>query len=246
MNHLPLYIGSFLALVTFLTIAIFYKAARNSKTTLVALVAWLLVQSIIGLSGFYQVTDSIPPRFSLTIVPPILFIIALFIAPKGRQYIDSLDMKSLTILHAVRIPVELIIFSLFVYKALPELMTFEGKNLDILSGITAPIVFYFVYVKKNLGKTALLVWNFVCLGLLINIVGTAILSAPFPFQQFAFEQPAIAILYFPFVWLPCCIVPLVLLSHLASIRQIIKSYASAKPEKSLQRMERRELSMDMN
>jgi hypothetical protein len=60
----------------------------------------------------------------------------------------------------------------------------------------------------------------ICLGLLINIVSNAILSAPFPFQQFAFDQPNIAVLYFPFIWLPCCVVPLVLLSHLAAIRQL--------------------------
>jgi hypothetical protein len=67
---------------------------------------------------------------------------------------------------------------------------------------------------------ALLAWNFLCLGLLINIVFTALLSAPFPFQRFAFDQPNIALAYFPFTWLPCWIVPLVLLSHLVSIRKL--------------------------
>jgi hypothetical protein len=38
---------------------------------------------------------------------------------------------------------------------------------------------------------------------------------------FAFDQPNIAVLYFPFNWLPSCIVPLVLLSHLAAIRQLL-------------------------
>ncbi|HEX5025988.1 MAG TPA: hypothetical protein VFV68_11990, partial [Agriterribacter sp.] len=67
----------------------------------------------------------------------------------------------------------------------------------------------------------ILLWNFICLALLINIVVNAVLSAPFPFQQFAFDQPDIAVLYFPFNWLPAVVVPIVLLSHLATIRQII-------------------------
>ena len=100
-------------------------------------------------------------------------------------------------------------------------MTFEGRNLDILSGLTAPLIYYFGYVKKQLPKSVLLGWNILCLGLLINIVRLAILSAPFPFQTLAFDQPNIAILYFPFVWLPCCVVPLVLLSHLATIRKLL-------------------------
>lgn len=94
-------------------------------------------------------------------------------------------------------------------------MTFEGRNFDILSGLTAPIIFYFGFVTKQLDRKVILIWNFICLALLINIVVVAILSAPFPFQQFAFDQPNIAVLYFPFNWLPSCVVPLVLLSHLS-------------------------------
>ena len=62
----------------------------------------------------------------------------------------------------------------------------------------------------------------IALGLLLNIVFIAIFSAPFSFQKFAFEQPNIAVLFFPFSWLPAFIVPVVLFCHLASIRQLIK------------------------
>jgi hypothetical protein len=65
------------------------------------------------------------------------------------------------------------------------------------------------------------IWNVICLGLLFNIVINAILSAPFPIQRFAFDQPDVAVLYFPFTWLPCCVVPVVLLSHLAVLRQLL-------------------------
>jgi len=34
-----------------------------------------------------------------------------------------------------------------------------------------------------------MLWNFVCLGLLLNIVINALLSLPSAFQQFAFDQP---------------------------------------------------------
>lgn len=224
MNNLPIFVSIALMLTTLLTVGIFYRAAHYSKTTLFILVIWLLIQTAIGLSGFYLATDAMPPRFSLTIVPPVLFIILLFLTSKGRRYLDSLDSKALTLLHSIRIPVELVLFFLMLNKAIPELMTFEGRNFDIVSGITAPLIFYFRFIKNKLNKTVLLIWNFICLGLLINIVAIAILSAPFPFQRLAFDQPNIAVLYFPFIWLPCCIVPLVLLSHLAAIRQIILSY----------------------
>jgi hypothetical protein len=221
MENLPTYISIVFGLTTILAVGLFYKATNNSKITLLILLTWLALQTFIGLSGFYKVTDTIPPRFLLLVLPPILFIIGLFATSKGRQFIDSLDIKTLTILHTVRIPVEIVLFWLFINKTVPEIMTFEGRNFDILSGLTAPIIFYFGFVRKQLDRKIILLWNFICLGLLINIVANAVLSAPFPFQKFAFDQPNIAVLYFPFNWLPSCIVPLVLLSHLATIRQLL-------------------------
>lgn len=220
MENLPVYISILFGLTTILTTWLFYIAAGNSKPVLLIILIWLAVQALIASSGFYTVTDTTPPRFLLLVLPPFLGITGLFMSPKGRKFIDSLDLKRLTILHTIRIPVEIVLFFLFIYKAVPELMTFEGRNFDILSGITAPVIFYFAFVRKQFGRKVLLIWNVICLVLLINIVSNAILSAPFPLQQFAFEQPNIAVLYFPFIWLPCCVVPLVLLSHLAAIRQL--------------------------
>lgn len=221
MPILPLYISITFVLTTLATVFLFYKATNNSKTTLVVLLAWLGIQAGIGLSGFYAVTDTIPPRFLLMVGPPFFLIIVLFATAKGRKYIDGLNVKTLTILHIVRIPVELVLLWLFMNRAVPELMTFEGRNFDIVSGITAPIIYYFGFIKKRLNTKVILIWNFICLGLLINIVVNAVLAAPFPFQQFAFDQPNIAVLHFPFNWLPCCVVPLVLFSHLATIRQLL-------------------------
>jgi hypothetical protein len=135
---------------------------------------------------------------------------------------DGLPLAHLTYLHVVRIPVEIVLYLLFINHTVPELMTFEGRNLDIISGVSSPLIAYFGIAKGKPKKTLLLIWNFICLGLLFNIVIHAVLSAPFPFQQFAFDQPNIAVLHFPFIWLPTFIVPLVLFSHLTSIRQLIK------------------------
>jgi hypothetical protein len=221
MNGLPIYISIFFGLTTILTVLLFYKASHGSKTTLMILFSWLALQTAIGLSGFYTVTNTFPPRFILMVLPALLFIIVLFVTSKGRKYIDSLDVKTLTILHVVRIPVELVLLGLFMHNLVPKIMTFEGRNFDILAGLTAPVIFYVGFIKKKISSKAIILWNFICLGLLINIVVLAALSAPFSFQQFGFEQPNIAVLYFPFLWLPCCLVPIVLLSHLAAIRQLL-------------------------
>ncbi len=220
-ENLPSYIGFVFGTTTLLTVWLFYQATRSSVTTLTLLIAWLTVQALVGLSGFYTVTNTLPPRFLLLVVPPLLFILGLFLTKPGKEFLDSLDPKMLTYLHTIRVPVELVLFWLFVQGQVPELMTFEGRNFDILSGLTAPFVAYYGYDKQKLSPIALLIWNFICLALLINIVTNAVLSAPFPFQRFAFDQPNVGVLYFPFVWLPGCVVPLVLLAHLVSIRQLL-------------------------
>ncbi|HVF98046.1 MAG TPA: hypothetical protein VM871_12020 [Flavisolibacter sp.] len=220
MKNLPLYMLIGPMAITFLTLFFLYKASGNSKKVLFISLAWLSLQAAVGLSGFYTVTDSIPPRFMLTLFPPLMAIAALFFTKRGNAFLDSLNAKWLTLLHVVRVPVEMMLLALFLQKYVPQLMTFEGRNFDILSGLTAPIVFYFGYIRKTISRTVLLSWNFICIALLLNIVINAVFAAPFPFQRFAFEQPNVAVLYFPFVWLPAFIVPAVLLSHLACIRQL--------------------------
>ncbi|MFZ1676642.1 MAG: hypothetical protein WAT91_05180 [Saprospiraceae bacterium] len=220
MENVPIYASALFALLTFLTVFLFYKASGNDRKTLFILLGWLAIQTKISLSGFYQVTGTIPPRIILIGLPAVLFIAGLFITAKGRAYVDQLDLKKLTLLHTIRVAVEFVLLWLFIYKAIPQRMTFEGYNFDILAGLTAPLIYYFVFVKMIFSRRFLLVWNIACLCLLINIIIQAIFSTPTVFQQFAFDQPNIAILYFPFVWLPCCVVPLVFLSHLAAIRQL--------------------------
>lgn len=206
---------------TLLTIFLFYRAANNSILVLTLLLGWIVLQGILAVNGLYTNTTILPPRLMLAVLPTLLLILVLFIIPKGKLFIASLDVKKLTLLHTIRIPVEIVLFYLFIEKKVPQLMTFEGLNFDILSGITAPLIYYFGYITKQLNSKIILLWNFICLGLLLNIVLIAILSAPFPFQKLAFDQPNSAVLYFPFIWLPCCVVPLVLISHLASIYQLL-------------------------
>lgn len=162
--------------------------------------------------------NSLPPHFALAIGPPVIFITYLAVF-RRKMLVETSSSKHLTLLHTIRIAVELVLFCLFQMGEIPKLMTFEGSNPDILSGITAPLI-WLAYQKGLVGNRGLLVWNIVCLGLLLNIVVRAILSAPTPLQQFAFDQPNVGILKAPYVLLPAFIVPAVLFSHVAAILKL--------------------------
>ena len=221
MDTLPLYISLVFGFTLLASIALFYKAANYSKTVLTVIILWIIVQSTISISGFYKSENTLPPRFALLLMPPLLMIILLFVTKKGKIFTDGLNIKMLTVIHIIRIPVELVLLWLFISKTIPELMTFEGRNFDILSGISAPIVYYFTFIQNKMNSRFLLIWNLICLALVINIAINAVLSLPTSFQQFAFDQPNIALLQFPFTLLPSVLVPIVVFSHLVSIRQLL-------------------------
>jgi len=223
MEHLPLYIPITFALTTLLTVILLYKAGNYAKSVINIPLLWLALQAAIALSGFYLISTGNPPRFALLLIPPMVLILVLFPIKKGRLFMDSFNAKTLTLLHIVRVPVELSLYWLFLHKAVPVIMTFEGRNFDILCGLTAPVVYYWGYIKNKLSKSVLLAWNIACLLLLANIVITAVFSAPFKFQKFAFDQPNIALFYFPFIWLPSFIVPAALFAHLVNIRKLVTS-----------------------
>lgn len=229
--QLPSYIPLVFILTTIATLLLFYMAVKASTAAivrkrsvliLICLMLWLALQGILAITGVFTATDAMPPRILLWgVLPAIITIISLFLTAGGRAFIDSLPLTSLTYLHVVRIPVEIVLWWLSLNKAIPQLMTFEGRNFDILAGITAPFVAYYGLQKGKLNRQAVLIWQLVALGLLLNIVVNAILSAPTSFQKFAFDQPNFAIFYFPFSWLPAFIVQVVLFAHLAAIRQLM-------------------------
>jgi hypothetical protein len=220
MENLPYYIPAVFIVTTICAVIFLFVAAKFSRITLFVVIALLLLQALLSLRGFYLVTNSNPPRLLFLLIPPLVLIVFLFSTVNGKKFIHSLSLPALTILHVVRIPVEIVLFWLYLHKSVPQLMTFEGRNWDLLSGLSAPFIYYFGMVKKRLSRKLIIGWNIVCIALLLNIVVNAALSAPVPFQQFAFDQPNIAVLYFPFVWLPGFIVPLVLFAHLAAIQKL--------------------------
>lgn len=229
-ENLPFFVPAIFILTTFLTVGIFLYAVKRgsftSKTTKVLsflIPFWLFFQSVLSITGFYAAPDSMPPRLPVfAVLPAIITIILLFIFSR-KDLIERLPLKTLTILHVIRIPVELILLWLFQYGLVPQLMTFEGRNFDMLSGISAPFIAWLAFRKGRLNRPLLIGWNVFALLLLINIVVNAFLSFPSPFQQLAFDQPNRAIAYFPYIWLPSVIVPIVLFSHLTALWQLLKS-----------------------
>ncbi|MEN8928107.1 MAG: hypothetical protein ABF242_09135 [Flavobacteriales bacterium] len=223
-NHLPGDLPIFLSILfiacTLFTLIILYAASNKSKNVLITSLVWLGLQGVLSYGLFYTDTTTLPPKFAFAIVPTLIFMGFLFFTKSGKEYIQSINLKTLYLVHVVRIPVEFGLLGLAIYKAIPFLMTFEGVNFDIFAGITAPLIILGYFVKNWFSDKLVLIWNVVCLGLLLAIIVNAVLSVQSPLQTQGFDQPNIAILHFPYNWLASYIVPVVIFAHSVSIKRV--------------------------
>ena len=224
--NIPIYVSAIFILTSILTVAMFYRICKMvsfsvANEIVLGLGAWVILQGVVSASGFYLKTEAFPPRFALAVVPAFIAIIYFLATKRGQKFLNKLPLKYLTLLHICRVPVEIVLLWLYQNQQIPQSMTFEGRNFDILSGLTALPMAWFAFQNGEIKRIPLLVWNIICLALVLNVVTIGILSAPTPLQQWAFEQPNVGVLKFPFVWLPSVIVPIVILSHLMAIRRLL-------------------------
>lgn len=194
---------------------------RIQWVTGIVLTAWLSITGYLAWSGFFLEREAVPPRLMLTVAPTLATVIMLVAYARSRRFLFRIPFFTLTYLHIIRIPVEIVLWWLYRQGMVPEIMTFENGNWDILSGITAPFVAHFLDASNPRHRLAYFIWNLVAFGLLLNIVVRAVLSAPFVTQLLSFDQPNVGVLYFPFIWLPVFIVPMVLLSHLVAMNKVM-------------------------
>ena len=201
--------------ITLLSFFLFYYGTGKHKRVMVVSMVWLLVVGMVSYSGYFTNTTARPPRF-LLLIPAIIGLSVLLF-----KTVDKTKPRTnfLLAIHALRLPVEWILFQLFLQKKVPVIMTFKGWNFDIIMGISAILLLlYTLLTRKSISRRFFLVWNIAGLIFLTTIVAIAILSSPLPLQQFAFDQPNIAVLEFPFTYLPAFIVPLVYIVHVVAIK----------------------------
>jgi len=204
-------------LISIICWLLLYLAARKEKRILVICIIWLTIVGVLAYSGFFEINDDMPPKFVIAVLGGVMMVVYYFRIIE----IPKIDFKMLLLIHVLRIPVEISLHQLFSEKQIPKIMTYEGWNFDILMGISALVIFaYLHFSKKELSNRFLWVWNIVGVVMLLTIVVIAILSAPLPIQQFGFDQPNLALVKFPFIFLPAFIVPIVFLSHFLAIKKL--------------------------
>jgi hypothetical protein len=195
-------------------------AVRGVRVAGMALVGWLALTGMLAERGFFDDFQSIPPRLVLALGPPLLTLLALTFSRRIVPLLASLPPAWPVAAQTFRVPVEIVLWRLAVAGVIPELLSFTGRNVDILVGLTAPVVAYACFVRRAWPARVAVWWNWAGIVILLNVVVHAQLSAPTPWRLFETDPPTTFIADWPYIWLPDFLVPLAWLLHAVSLRQL--------------------------
>ncbi len=159
--------------------------------------------------------------------PPLLLLVAGAVAllawattrPVATRLLQHTPRAWPVALQTLRVPIELMLFGLYTAGRMPVHLTLEGRNVDVLVGLSAPVVAWLVHTGR-LGARALAVWNVASLACLANIVGMSITTMPGPLQRPWPGVSNVVVTEVPFVLLPALLVPVALFGHVLSLRQL--------------------------
>jgi hypothetical protein len=216
---MPAFLISALAVIcAAILIIILHRSTRQAVLLAVAAVAWFTVIGILAQAGFFSNFAATPPRLLLALAMPAVGLAIVFRSNSLRESLAATPIAVLIYLQVFRVIVEILLFRAYEMGNIPVQMTFEGRNFDIIAGLTAPIAGWLYQRSKS--RLLATLWNVAGLGLLGNIVVVAILSMPGKLRYFT-DGPANTLLtHFPFIYLPAVLVPIAYTAHILSLRQL--------------------------
>jgi hypothetical protein len=194
--------------------------ARWVGGTIIGIGLWLAFSAGLALSGLLGDFGRTPPPMVLLAGVSGILTLGLAFSPFGTRLVEHTPVAWLVGFQGFRIVVELVLALLHQQGLIPIQMTFEGRNFDIVSGVSALLVAWLA-ARQQLPQWGLLLWNLLGQGLLLNIVVISILSLPIPIRAF-FNEPANTIVAtWPYVWLPVFLVQAALFGHVLMFRRLL-------------------------
>jgi hypothetical protein len=211
--------------------AVFFRA-------LAAVVTWAAVLTGLALAGFFADYAAMPPRIPLSMLVPLAVMVVLVFSRGGTTLLQVMPPQWPIYAQTFRIGVELVILAAVLNRMMPIQLSFEGRNFDIVTGLLAIPVGYYVFAARRWPNWVAVVYHLMGMGLLVNVLAVSFLSMPTPMRVFFNEPANTLITYFPFIFLPGMLVPLAFSLHILSLRQMALFGRVAKGSPSTARMAR--------
>jgi hypothetical protein len=192
---------------------------------LAGLGVWFLYAGLMGHFGILRNSEMRPPGIAFTIVPVLLFLIFFVVqSPASAHVVLAFPLWLILGSQCFRVGVELFLHQLWIEGLVPRMLTFDGANIDIYIGVSAPLIAW-VSTRGRWGLELAFAWNILGLLALLNVVIRAVLTAPGPLNLIHTEVPNRMMGTFPFLLIPGFFVPLAVVLHVLAIRSIRESLA---------------------
>jgi len=208
------------------------KRSRSLSWVVVVMAGWTVFTAAMAYSGLLAEFTSFPAWIPILVLAQLAFVFWLGWYSHWSDLLAEIPQYILVGLQCFRIPVELLLATLAARKLLAIEMTYNGRNFDVLEGITA--VALAIWLKRrgeNSLRHVVLVWNLIGLSLVTVVLAHGLLSVPYPSQFLHLSMPTFIIAYFPVVWLLTLLVPMAYLLHLVSMRRCLaKGVASSETD----------------
>jgi len=216
--------AAFLLLVAAMACAVVVASFRyleraTAQRVLVVLTAWLLYVGLLGYCGITGNSSMRPPGLAFVLVPVLLFVAWLASSNPGLRLASAVPLVVLLGLQTYRVAVELFLHELYSEGIVPRTLTYEGANVDIFIGLTAPLAAW-VSTRGKAGKRVAILWNVAGLLALFNVVVRFILTTPGPLHLIRTASPNLAASTFPYMYLPGFLAPQALVLHVLGLRAI--------------------------
>jgi hypothetical protein len=186
----------------------------------VGLAIWLGVLAVLAGQGYFLNVDGTPPRLALAGILPLVVGLLMLPTYGTRHFLAVTPPERLIYLQSFRIVMEIILWALAVQGRAPKLMTFEGRNVDILIGLTAIPVGWLVVERRAWPAWVAAVWNAAGIVILANVVFHAQLALPTSYRVFVTDPPPTFLATFPYIWLVGFLVPFAFWLHAGSLVQL--------------------------
>ena len=198
---------AFLAVVLAVTAAIaasLVRAGFRSSAVGVGIAIWLAVSAFANGSGVLEHSVGPVPGVTLFLVASLGLALAVSLSPIGAAVARATPLWALVLFQAFRLPLELVLHAWAGAGTIPPQMTWSGENLDVVTGLIAPLAALAAYRGRMLG--AVVAFDVVGGALLLNVLRVALLSTPGPFFSYTDAAPLALAFHFPTGWIvPVCV-----------------------------------------
>jgi len=213
---------------------------RRRVTTWLAvaipLVVWLALIATAGVFEFGRIRIPLVPL--AVILPPVIGLTLLIRSDRIATALDAAPSSWLVGVQVYRV-IGANFLALWAYGAIPGVFALPAGIGDVLVGLLAlPVAFYLASGAAH-GRAIAVAWNVLGVADLVNAVILGVLSSPGPLHHLALDHPNVLAATYPTVMTPAFAVPLSLILHGLSLwqlrrRQTCGRYGSIKDDAAIE------------